>query len=213
MVPVVEEVPMQVKLVAAVSLIAVLGACSDAPTAPEPPEASTIPELVDPRLVDPEVLNQVEEGTGLVLESLTGITLPLIGEVGDVVIDEAVITRLILVQDVVGNIVGLEAEGILELTGGVLGTDVVTEDFRTAVLVARSGAGCRLLGVDLGPITLDALGGAVSVDAPAATVNTRSQGIVGGLLCAVSQLLLQPPTNAVTAAVRFLVAIINRILI
>jgi hypothetical protein len=37
--------------------------------------------------------------------------------------------------------------------------------------------------VDLGPITLDALGGQVSVDIPQATVNPFASGAVGPLLC------------------------------
>ena len=48
---------------------------------------------------------QVAEGSGLVLQSLTGITLPLIGRVGDVAVDEAVITNIRLVQDPIGQIV------------------------------------------------------------------------------------------------------------
>jgi len=154
-----------------------------------------------------------ERGTGLVLDNLTGVTLPLIGQVGDVDIDQANIVHLGVVEDVAGNIIGLEAEGVLKLTGGVLGTNVVTEDFLTQVHVVSSGPGqCDVLTVDLGPITLDALGGAVSVDVPNADVTPRASGAVGPLLCALGA-ALQPPVSATTGAVRGLVNAINRLLI
>lgn len=179
-----------------------VGACAEPPTAPTathtPPPAST---------------QRNERGTGLVLDNLTGVRLPLIGQVGDVVIDQANITHLVLVEDVVGNIVGVEAEGVIRLTGGVLGTDVVTEDFLTQLHVASSGPGqCDVLTVDLGPITLDALGGAVSVDAPQADVTPRASGALGPLLCALGN-ALQPAVGGVTAAVRGLVNAINALLI
>jgi hypothetical protein len=177
-----------------------LTACADAPTSPSP-SPSTIAAA------------RAERGTGLVLDNLTGITLPLIGSVGDVDIDQANITRLVLVEDVVGNVVGLQAEGVLRLTGGVLGTDVVTEDFLTEVHVASSGPGqCEVLTVDLGPVAVDALGDLVSVDAPAVAVTPRASGALGPLLCGVGS-ILQPPVSGATSLVRGLVNAINRILI
>ncbi len=129
------------------------------------------------------------KGTGLELDSVTGLTLPLIGSLGDVVIDQAVITNFALVEDAVGAIIGIEAEGVLQLTGGVLGTDVVTEDFTTLVSVTSSGPGqCEVIGIDLGEISIDALGLA-SVDVPEATLTGRGSGAVGSLLCNLGQLL------------------------
>ena len=118
-----------------------------------------------------------------------------------------------LVEDVVGNIVGLEAEGVLRLTGGVLGTDVVTENFRTQVQIASSGPGqCDVVTVDLGRVAVDALGELVSVDLPAAEVRPRASGALGPLLCGVGA-IAQPPVSGVTSLVRGLVNAINRILI
>jgi hypothetical protein len=186
----------------AIALALGVGACADAPTFPRPSAQGVGPSA-----------QRTERGTGLILESVTGLTLPLIGDLGDVVIDQANITQLVLVEDVVGNIVGVEAEGVLRLTGGVLGTDVVTEDFLTQVHVASSGPGqCDVLTVDLGPITVDALGEAVSVDVPQADVTPRASGALGPLLCGLGQ-ALQPPVSGVTAAVRGLVNAINRLLI
>jgi hypothetical protein len=121
-------------------------------------------------------------GSGLVLNSLTGLTVPLIGKLGDVNINQAVITNFALVENTVGQIVGLQATGVLQLTGGVLGTDVVTENFDTTVSVTSSGPGqCDLITIDLGSIHVDAL--AANVDVPAATLTGRGSGAVGSLLC------------------------------
>jgi hypothetical protein len=95
----------------------------------------------------------------------------------------------------------------------VLGTKVVTQDFLTQVNVASSGPGkCDVLTVDLGPITVDALGNAVSVDVPQAAVTPRASGALGSLLCALGS-ALQPPVSGATNAVRGLVNAINRLLI
>jgi len=185
-------------------LAVVLGACAEVPTAPTAPDAvlETASGMTQPLAKD---------GTGLVLQSLTSVKLPLIGRVGDVNVDQAVLTNLVLVEDVLGNVVGLEAEGVLSVTGGVLGSEIVSEDFLTQVRVASSGPGkCDVLTVDLGPIGIDALG-AVSVDAPGAAVTSRSSGALGSLLCNLGN-LLQPPVSGVTSAVRALVNAINRII-
>jgi hypothetical protein len=185
----------------AVCLVLTLGACADQPSAPEAPA------------IRPQAQVQPQEGTGIILESLTGLSLPLIGQLGTVVIDEAVITNLVLVEDVVGNIVGVEAEGVITFTGGVLGTDVITEDFATLLQVTSGGLGqCNVLSVDIGPLALDALGGLVSVDVPEAVVNTGSGGLLGQLLCALGQ-ALQAPVSGATATIRQLVNLINAILI
>ena len=188
-------------LILAVTIAA--GACADSPTAPKERAGA----------VTPTMQRAEQRGTGLVLNSLTDVTLPLIGGVGDVVIDQANITHLVLVEDVVGNIVGVQANGVLKLTGGVLGTDVVTEDFLTEVHVASSGPGqCDVLTIDVGPLAVDALGGAVSVDLPQADVTPRASGALGPLLCGLGQ-VLQAPVSGVTAAARGLVNAINNLLI
>src|SRR5688500_20236268 len=50
-------------------------------------------------------------GSGLVLTSLTGVTLPVVGPLGDIIIDQVVITNFALVADAVGQIIGLEVTG------------------------------------------------------------------------------------------------------
>jgi hypothetical protein len=154
-----------------------LAACSDDPVSPRAP-VELVPALQPSR-----------EGSGLVLTSITDLAVPLIGHVGQVVIDEAIITNFALVETVVGGIVGLEAEGVLQLTGGVLGTNVITEDFNTLVTVTSSGPGkCDLITIDLGPIGISALGLA-SVDVPAASLTGRGSGAIGSLLCNLGNLL------------------------
>jgi hypothetical protein len=89
----------------------------------------------------------------------------------------------------------------------------VSEDFLTQVNVASSGPGqCDVITVDLGPITVDALGGAVSVDAPQADVTPKASGALGPLLCNLGG-FLQSPVSDLTGAVRGLVNAINKQLI
>ncbi len=128
------------------------------------------------------------KGTGLVLDSVTGLGLPLIGKLGDVVIDQAVVTNFALIENTVGQIVGLQVDGVLQLTGGVLGTDVLTENFTTTASVTSSGPGqCDLVTIDLGQININAL--VASVDVPAATLTAKGSGAVGSLLCNLGNLL------------------------
>ena len=183
-----------------------LGACSETPVEPSTPSVSA--------LGSGPAFAQNASGTGLILNDVTGLTVPLIGlPLANVTINQAVITQLGVVQDVAGNIIGVDAQGVLQLTGAALGTDVVTQNFDTQALILSSGKGqCDVLTVDLAPITLDALGGAVSVDVPAASVTPRASGAVGPLLCNLGS-LLNAPVGQVTSAVRGLVNAINRILI
>lgn len=166
---------MNAKVAALVVPLAAALACAEHSTAP------------DVSLAERPMFQQ-RQGTGLVLTSITDLTLPLIGRLGDVVVDQAVITNFALVEGLAGAIVGLEAEGVLQLSGGVLGTDVVTEDFLTTVSVTSSGPGqCDLVSIDLGQIRIDAL--VAHVDVPAATLTGRGSGAVGTLLCTLGDLL------------------------
>ena len=100
---------------------------------------------------------------------------------------------------------GVDAmDRVLQLTGGVLGTDVVTEDFATDVTVTPSEPQCRALTINLGPITVDAL--VASVDVPAASVEADASGAVGTLLCQLTGLLA---SGAPTAQVQQVVTAIN----
>ena len=182
-----------------------LGACSETPVGPG--TTSLVASGTGPAFA------KNVSGTGLVLDNVTGLSLPLIGQVGTVTINQAVITQLGVVQDLAGNIIGVDATGALQLTGGVLGTNVITQNFTTDALILSSGKGqCDVLTVDLAPITLDALGTAVSVDVPQASVTPRASGALGPLLCNLGS-LLNAPVGQITSAVRGIVNAINQILI
>lgn len=115
---------------------------------------------------------------------MTGVELPVLGPLGDIVIDQAVLTNLALLENTVGQVIGLQAAGVVQLTGGVLGSNVVTEDFLTTVSVTSSGPGqCRLIEINLAPIALNVLERLVFVDVPAATLSGRGSGSLGSLLC------------------------------
>ncbi|MGH7519718.1 MAG: hypothetical protein ACREMI_00410 [Gemmatimonadales bacterium] len=185
---------MKLRFAALVLPVALGVACVQEPASPD---ASPSPA---------PMMQQNRPGSGLILESVTGLSLPLIGQLGDVVIDQAELTNFAIVENAVGQIVGIQVEGVLQLTGGVLGTDVVTENFLTTVQVTSSGFGrCEIVTLDLGPIDINAL--VAQVDVPAATVTGRGSGAVGSLLCALGQLL-----NPVTSGVRGVVQALNNLI-
>ena len=172
--------------VLALALAVGVGACGGAPSE---------------KVLDTSTRTRAAKGTGIVLDSVTGVTLPLIGNLGSVNIDQAVITNFALVENTVGQIVGLQVDGVLQLTGGVLGTNVLTENFTTTASVTSSGPGqCNLVTIDLGQITVDAL--VASVDVPAATLTAKGSGAVGSLLCNLGNLLagLTSGTGALAGA-------------
>ncbi|MDQ3996297.1 MAG: hypothetical protein M3303_04695 [Gemmatimonadota bacterium] len=144
------------------------------------------------------------------LESITGATLPLGLELGDVVIEQAVIKE-IGIERIAGNIVGLNARLALDLSGDALGAGV-TEEFTTGISVISSGSGCSVATVDPAPLTVDVIGNLVEIDVPAATVEASSSGAVGNLLCAAGR-LLTPVTSGASRAIQSLVDAINRLLI
>ena|SRR5438067_2305752 len=168
-------------------------ACAEQPTSPNVTYNSAI-------------MAQKVKGTGLVLNDVTGVSLPLIGKLGDVTIDQAEVTNFAIVENTVGQIVGLQADGVLQLTGGVLGTDVVTQNFSTTVAVTSSGPGqCDIVTLDLGPINVNAL--VAQVDVPAAMIDAKGSGAVGSLLCNLGQLL-----NPITQGVRGVVQALNNLI-
>src|SRR5688572_33151688 len=94
---------------AALILALALGACADNPLAVpaiQNQDLSNRTAQAAPDVLAPELQAAPKPpGSGLVLNSLTGVALPLIPiPLGDIVIDEAVITNLRLVEDVAGNI-------------------------------------------------------------------------------------------------------------
>ncbi|MFN2563861.1 MAG: hypothetical protein ABR499_02460 [Gemmatimonadaceae bacterium] len=180
-----------------------IGACGKEPVAPEAATAADVPSLQKGHV----------EGTGLLLESITGVTVPLLGDLGNVVIKQAVIKEFGL-ERIAGNIVGLEATGFLDLTGGVLGERVVRQEFTTGVGVVSTSRGqCEIITIDLAtvaePIEVNVLG--AFVDLPAAEVTGRGNGAVGSLLCALGQ-VAQGLVNGVTRGVRGLVDAINNLI-
>src|SRR5258706_14047188 len=192
-------------LTIALTIALALSACSEPPVGPGTTSVSALRS-------GPAFAKSVT-GTGRVLHNVTGLSLPLIGHIGDVTINQAVITQLGVVQDLAGNIIGVDAQGALQLTGSALGTGVVTQNFTTDALILSSGkVQCDVLTVDLAPITLDALGGTVSVNVPQASVTPKASGAVGPLLCNLGS-ALNAPVGQATSAVRGLVNAINQILI
>ena len=162
----------------ALPLTLALGACSDAPVAPgaAPGEVSLQQGNRPP-------------GTGLVLENLTGVSVPLVGQVGELVIDQAVITNLTLVEDAVGQIIGLSVTGTVSGVLSATGQEIVDEQFTSTVSITSSGPGqCELVTVDLGGLDIDALG-LVTADVPEADVTARGSGAVGSLLCNLGSLV------------------------
>src|SRR5258705_2515363 len=117
-------------LTIALTIALALSACSETPVGPGTTSVSALRS-------GPAFAKSVT-GTGLVLDNATGLSLPLIGHIGDVTINQAVITQLGVVQDLAGNIVGVDATGALQRTGGVLGTDVITQNFTTDALILSS---------------------------------------------------------------------------
>lgn len=153
--------------------------CSEAPVAPH---------AIQPGGV---MLQQAPpKGTGLAVDIVPHVTLPL-GLGGSVTIDQAVITNFALVENTVGQIVGLQVTGDLsgtavDVLGGLVGVDA--QPFTATANVTSSGPGqCTLVTIDLSNPTLDVLGlatGTIPVN-----VTGKGSGAVGSLLCNLGQAL------------------------
>ena len=130
-------------------------------------------------------------GSGIVLDNLTQLTLPVLGTSDVLVIDQAILTDVRLVEDAAGAVVGLEVTGILQ---GVRVTALgdmfaVNEEFTSTLAITNSGPGkCEVVTVDLGPLRLDALG-IVTTDVQQVHVDGKGSGAVGALLCTLGGLL------------------------
>jgi hypothetical protein len=151
-------------------------------------------------------------GTGISIDNLTGISLPLVGEAGDVIIDELIITDLKLVEDLLGQIVGLEVVGTITGTLTATGVELVDEQFTSTVAITSAGPGrCGVVGIDLGPLNIDVLGGLATVDVPEAEVITSGSGAVGTLLCTLGS-LFSGVIGGVTQGVQGVVNALNRLI-
>jgi hypothetical protein len=184
----------------AVSLALGISACTDPPAAPDVPEVARLAPQA-----------QRVDGTGLVLESLTDVSLPIVGSVDRLVIDQVVINDLMLVEDLTGAIIGLEVTGTVNGVVGVLGTPVVDQKFTSSFGITSSGPGqCDLVTIDLGPLNIDALD-IVTGDVDPVELTGRGSGAVGSLLCNLGQ-ALSGVVGGVTRGVQGLVNAINRLI-
>lgn len=156
------------------ALVAVvgLGACSEAPTAPSP------------RAVPSPSMQSGLGGTGIAVNIVPTVTLPL-GLGGSININQAVITHFALIENTVGQIVGLDVTGTLSGTavnvlGGIVG--VSADPFTAEASITSSGPGqCTLVTLDLSSLNLNVLG-LVNGTLPL-NVTAKGSGAVGSLLC------------------------------
>ena len=153
--------------------------CSEAPVAPHAvPPGSVMLQQAPPK------------GTGLAVDVVPNVNLPL-GLGGSITIDQAVITNFALVENLVGQVVGLQVTGDLSGTqfnavGGLVGATV--QPFTATANVTSSGPGqCTLATITLSNPTLDVLG--LATGTVPLNVTAKGSGAVGSLLCNLGQAL------------------------
>ncbi|MFL5561003.1 MAG: hypothetical protein ACJ79K_05975 [Gemmatimonadaceae bacterium] len=131
-----------------------------------------------------------QKGSGLTLDIVPNVTLPL-GLGGRITIDQAVLTNFALVENTVGQIIGLQATGTLsgtavDVAGNLVG--VSARPFVANVSLTSSGPGqCSAVSLDLSSLNINGLG-LVTGTVPA-NVDVKSSGAVGSLLCNLGQAL------------------------
>jgi hypothetical protein len=129
-------------------------------------------------------------GSGLSVNVVPNVTLPL-GLGGSITINQAVITNFALVENTVGQIVGLDVTGTLTGTavnavGGLVGVNA--SPFTAEASVTSSGSGqCSLVSIDLSSLNVNGLG-LVTGTLPL-NVSGKGSGAVGSLLCNLGSLL------------------------
>ena len=162
---------MRLQHVAAFVALVVVGACSENPSAPS---SRTIP--------NPSM--QGLGGTGIQVNIVPTVTLPL-GLGGSININQAVITHFALVENTVGQIVGLDVTGTLSgtavnLLGGVVGVNA--NPFTAEASITSSGTGqCNLVTLDLSSLNLNVLG--LASGTLPLNITAKGSGAVGSLLC------------------------------
>jgi hypothetical protein len=155
-----------------------IAACSENPTAPvrRPAPNPTMQKGIG--------------GTGLSVDLVPAIKLPL-GLGGSITINQAVVTNFALIENTVGQIVGLDVTGTLTGTavnavGGLVGVNA--SPFTAEASITSSGPGqCSLVSLDLSGLNLNALGlvtGTVPLN-----ITAKGSGAVGSLLCNLGQAL------------------------
>lgn len=162
---------------AAFVALVVVSACSENPNAPSP------------RAI-PNPSFQGLGGTGIKVDIVPTVTLPL-GLGGSINIDQAVITHFALVENTVGQIVGLDVTGTLSGTavtvlGGIVGVNA--NPFTAEASITSSGPGqCSLVTLDLSSLNVNVLG-LVTGTLPL-NITAKGSGAVGSLLCNLSSAL------------------------
>jgi hypothetical protein len=168
---------MRWQYVTAFVALVVVGACSENPNAPSP-RAIPRPSL------------QGIGGTGIEVNVVPTVTLPL-GLGGTININQAVITHFALVENTVGQIVGLDVTGTLSGTavtvlGGTIGVNA--DPFTAEASITSSGPGqCSLVTLDLSSLNVNVLG-LVTGTLPL-NISAKGSGVVGSLLCNLSSAL------------------------
>ncbi len=178
-----------------------MGACSDNPVAPK-------------RMAIPGgALMQANRptGTGLVIESLTGVGLPIVGTVDELVIDQAVINNIVL-ENVIAGVIGLTVTGTINGVVEATGVEVVDQDFTTTLTITpgSGGGGCKAVMVDLGPIDIDVLGLA-QVNADPVSADAFASGAAGSLICALGN-VVSGVVGGATRAVQAILKTINNLI-
>jgi hypothetical protein len=164
----------------ALPLTLALGACGEAPTAPQ----------LSPGAEANFARGNRPPGSGLDVDIVGNATFPVVGDV-TVTITDALITNIALVESTVGGIFGLEVQGTLsgttfDLVSGLVRFEAVP--FTADLAVTSSGPGqCSLVMLSLTDLDASALG-LVDVTVPA-TVDVKGSGAVGSLLCNLGSLV------------------------
>jgi hypothetical protein len=139
---------MKCRQLSVLAALVVAGACGENPSAPSP-RAIPNPSM------------QGIGGTGIKVDIVPKLTLPL-GLGGTITINQAVITNFALVENTVGQIVGLDVTGTLSGTavnvlGGIIAVNV--DPFTAEASITSSGSGgCNLVTLDLSSLNVNALG-------------------------------------------------------
>jgi hypothetical protein len=172
-----KEVPMKWPHLSVLAALVVAAACSENPSAPSQRAIPTSPSM------------QIG-GTGLAVNIVPNVTLPL-GLGGTITINQVVVTNFALVENTVGQIVGLDVTGTLSGTavnvlGGVVGVNA--DPFTAEASITSSGPGqCNLVTIDLSGLNVNLLGlvtGTVPLN-----ITAKGSGAVGSLLCNLSSAL------------------------
>jgi hypothetical protein len=156
----------------------VMGACGENPSAPS---RQALPSASMAKGIG---------GTGLGVDIVPTVKLPF-GLGGSITFNHAVVTNFALVENTVGEIVGLDVTGTLtgtevDAVGKLIG--VGTSPFTAEASITSSGPGqCSLVSLDLTGLNADLLG-IVDATVPL-SINAKGSGAVGSLLCNLGQAL------------------------